>query len=182
MGPLLDKPPGASTVARPLGRGGATVQTILLAVTAALLAWLLTGAYMRAMVSSRWLEPPSDRGMHKVPVPTGAGIALVATALVLWSVAHGPALTGKHALLLGACATLTAHLLGRRPTGPLAGRAPVGACRAVALLLASLGPEQRVVPASPWRWSASCSGLGWLWFINLFNFMDGLDGLAGARR
>ncbi len=24
-------------------------------------------------------------------------------------------------------------------------------------------------------------GLGWLWFINLFNFMDGIDGLAGGE-
>ena len=24
-------------------------------------------------------------------------------------------------------------------------------------------------------------GLAWLWFINLFNFMDGIDGLAGSE-
>jgi UDP-N-acetylmuramyl pentapeptide phosphotransferase/UDP-N-acetylglucosamine-1-phosphate transferase len=181
MGPLLDKPLRASTVAGPLGRGGATVQTILLAATAALLAWLLTGAYMRAMVSSRRLEPPSDRGMHKVPVPTGAGIALVATALALWSVAHGPALTGEHALLLGACATLTAisWVDDRRGLSP-AVRLPAHAV-AVALLLAWLGPEQRVVPAVPLALERVVLGVGWLWFINLFNFMDGLDGLAGSE-
>ena len=33
----------------------------------------------RVMLAYGQLEPPSDRGMHKVPVPSGAGAAIVAT-------------------------------------------------------------------------------------------------------
>jgi Fuc2NAc and GlcNAc transferase len=31
----------------------------------------------------------------------------------------------------------------------------------------------------PWLIGASVIALAWLWFVNLFNFMDGIDGIAG---
>jgi UDP-N-acetylmuramyl pentapeptide phosphotransferase/UDP-N-acetylglucosamine-1-phosphate transferase len=49
------------------------------------------------------------------------------------------------------------------------------------LCLASLPAEARVVPAIPLTAERILSGLAWLWFINLFNFMDGIDGLAGSE-
>jgi UDP-N-acetylmuramyl pentapeptide phosphotransferase/UDP-N-acetylglucosamine-1-phosphate transferase len=52
---------------------------------------------------------------------------------------------------------------------------------AVTLLLVSLGPEHRVLPAIPLAAERVLLGLAWLWFINLFNFMDGIDGLAGGE-
>jgi UDP-N-acetylmuramyl pentapeptide phosphotransferase/UDP-N-acetylglucosamine-1-phosphate transferase len=157
------------------------VQAILLAATAALAAWALTGLYMRAMVAARRLEPPSERGMHAVPVPTGAGIAIVAPALVLWPFAQAQAFAGEHTLLIGTCAVLAAMswVDDRYRLSP-ALRLPVHAL-AVALLLAWLGPEQRIVPGVPLVLERVLLGIGWLWFINLFNFMDGLDGLAGGE-
>ena len=56
----------------------------LLAIAAAGLSWSLIGLYTRAMRLRRRLEAPNERSMHKVPVPVGAGIAMVATVLVLW--------------------------------------------------------------------------------------------------
>jgi UDP-N-acetylmuramyl pentapeptide phosphotransferase/UDP-N-acetylglucosamine-1-phosphate transferase len=51
----------------------------------------------------------------------------------------------------------------------------------VVLLLTSLGPYQRVLPMLPLGLERALMGLAWLWFINLYNFMDGIDGLAGAE-
>jgi UDP-N-acetylmuramyl pentapeptide phosphotransferase/UDP-N-acetylglucosamine-1-phosphate transferase len=52
---------------------------------------------------------------------------------------------------------------------------------AVALCLASLPPDARVLPILPPMFERLLLGLAWLWFINLFNFMDGIDGLAGSE-
>ena len=59
--------------------------TILTALALAL-AWSLTGLYWRLMLAYGQLEQPTDRGMHQMPVPSGAGAAIVAAALVLWPI------------------------------------------------------------------------------------------------
>src|SRR5262245_20567280 len=94
------------------------------------------------------LEPPSDRGMHKVPVPSGAGAAIVAAALLLWPLWKGPA-AGDSMLLLATVAALAlvSWLDDRRGLSPALRLAAHAA--AVTLLLASLGPEQRILPALP---------------------------------
>ena len=153
--------------------------TILTALALAL-AWWLTGLYLRVMLAYGRLEPPSDRGMHKVPVPSGAGAAIIAAALVLWPLWQGPA-AGDSVLLLATVAALAliSWLDDRRGLSPAVRL--VAHAAAVTLLLASLGPEQRVLPALPLGVERVALGLAWLWFINLFNFMDGIDGIAGAE-
>jgi UDP-N-acetylmuramyl pentapeptide phosphotransferase/UDP-N-acetylglucosamine-1-phosphate transferase len=152
----------------------------ILFLLALALAWSLTGLYRRAMVANGRLEPPSERGMHRVPVPTGAGAAIVAAALILWPAWQGLA-AGESWLLLVALAGLAAvsWIDDRRGLSPALRLAAHTA--AVTLLLASLGPEQRVLPAVPLAVERVGLGLAWLWFINLFNFMDGIDGIAGAE-
>jgi UDP-N-acetylmuramyl pentapeptide phosphotransferase/UDP-N-acetylglucosamine-1-phosphate transferase len=38
-----------------------------------------------------------------------------------------------------------------------------------------------VFPGLPVGFERVLAGVAWLWFINLFNFMDGIDGLAGSE-
>lgn len=152
----------------------------IISLLALALAWSLTGLYRRAMISYGRLEPPSDRGMHSVPVPSGAGAAIVAAALVLWPLWQGGAARADLLLLATLAAlALVSWLDDRRGLSP----APRLAAHAisVALLLVSLGPDQRVLPELPLLAERLALGLAWLWFINLFNFMDGIDGLAGAE-
>ena len=152
----------------------------LTAVCAGLLSWLLTGLYRRAMVASGRLEAPNARSMHGAPLPVGAGVAIVAVALLLWPLTRGP-LDGWHLLLAAALAGLAAmswadDRLGLSPLVRLAAQV-----LAISVLLATLGPELRVLPSVPWAVERIGLGLGWLWFVNLFNFMDGIDGLAGSE-
>ncbi|MCH9013611.1 MAG: hypothetical protein IIA68_11235 [Proteobacteria bacterium] len=71
--------------------------------------------------------------------------------------------------------------LDRRPEEP-AGRLAVQAL-GVGIGIAALadaGPVfQGLLPSLLDRLAA---GLLWLWFVNLFTFMDGIDGIAGSRR
>jgi UDP-N-acetylmuramyl pentapeptide phosphotransferase/UDP-N-acetylglucosamine-1-phosphate transferase len=156
------------------------VDATILSLLALAFAWSLTWLYLRAVTAYGRLEPPTDRGMHTVPVPSGAGAAIVAAAILLWPLWQMPQ-AAQHVLLLGALAALAtvSWLDDRRGLSPALRLATHAA--AVALLLTSLGPEARIVPALPLALERLGLGLAWLWFINLYNFMDGIDGLAGAE-
>jgi UDP-N-acetylmuramyl pentapeptide phosphotransferase/UDP-N-acetylglucosamine-1-phosphate transferase len=159
---------------QPIGKATA------LAALAALLSWLLIGLYARAMAGTRQLDRPNARSMHRVPVPVGAGLAIVATALLLWPLSAWEA-AGAHVPLLGCFAGLAvlSWIDDRHPLSPFIRLGAQGL--AVALCLALLPDSARVVARAPLAIERLVLGLGWLWFINLFNFMDGIDGLAGSE-
>jgi len=157
------------------------VKGAILASIAAALTWTLTCLYRRAMISYGRLEAPSERGMHTVPVPSGAGAAIVAAVLVLWTISRQPMLGSPDILLLGSLAALAAISWFDDRSGLSPALRLLAHAVAVILMLASLGPEQRVLPAISLVAERVLLGLAWLWFINLFNFMDGIDGLAGSE-
>jgi len=154
---------------------------LTLAGVAALLGWSLTGLYMRAMTARRRLVPPNERSMHTVPVPAGAGLAIVAATLLLWPLWAAAALEPMHQLLLACLAglALLSWIDDRRALSPLV-RLSAQAL-AVGLCLAMLPAEARLLPLLPPLLERALIALAWLWFINLFNFMDGIDGLAGSE-
>ena len=161
--------------------GARTVNGIIVSILAAALAWALIGFYRRAMLSHGRLEAPTGRGMHSMPVPSGAGAAIVAAVLLLWPISRQAVPEPQAILLLGTFAALAAlSWLDDRGGLPPAVRLLAHAA-AVILMLVSLGPDQRVLPAFPLIAERILMGLAWLWFINLFNFMDGIDGIAGGE-
>ena len=48
-------------------------------------------------------------------------------------------------------------------------------------MIASLPPELRVVPMLPWWVERALLLLACLWFVNLTNFMDGIDWMTVAE-
>jgi len=153
---------------------------LLLAIAAAALSWSLIGIFTLVMTASRRLEPPNARSMHSVPVPAGAGIAMVGTTLALWTWWHGR-VDGAHLVLLTSFAGLGAlSWIDDRRQLPAVIRLSAQAL-VVALCLAALPSDARVMEVGPLILERILLGLAWLWFINLFNFMDGIDGLAGSE-
>jgi UDP-N-acetylmuramyl pentapeptide phosphotransferase/UDP-N-acetylglucosamine-1-phosphate transferase len=155
--------------------------TGMLAVAAGLLCWLLTGLYRRTMIAAGRVEAPNARSMHAVPVPVGAGIAIIVVALCLWPLSQGLVLQSRHLMLGAALAGLAAlswvdDRQGLSPAVRLAAQV-----LAIAVLLTWLEPELRVAPVLPLVVERLLLALAWLWFVNLFNFMDGIDGLAGSE-
>src|SRR5439155_15198558 len=111
----------------------------------------------------------------------GGGIAVIAATLVAaWlgvSLAD-PTAAGAPADFVA----LTIAALALAATGavddirPL----PVGLrlalqCAAVGLVLAFIPAEARVIPELPWWVERAGLLLGGVWFVNLTNFMDGID-------
>jgi UDP-N-acetylmuramyl pentapeptide phosphotransferase/UDP-N-acetylglucosamine-1-phosphate transferase len=150
----------------------------LMAVTT--LTWAGIFLYARGMSALGQLEPANARSMHRRPIPTGAGIVPISLVLLL-EVLDLPSSSQLQRSLLVACAGLAAiswldDLVGLPPIPRLlAHMVAVGWC------LFQLSPDQRVMAWLPLVLERVLLGMAWIWFINLFNFMDGIDGLAGSE-
>jgi UDP-N-acetylmuramyl pentapeptide phosphotransferase/UDP-N-acetylglucosamine-1-phosphate transferase len=129
---------------------------------------------------------PNARSSHRAPTPQGGGIAVIGATLVVscgalfvFAKVNGnlwPLLVILAAVLLIAGVGVMAD---KRPIAP----APrlVLQTFAVAAVLATLPPELRLLPILPWWGERIVLLFGALWFVNLVNFMDGIDWLTVAE-
>lgn len=146
---------------------------------------LLTGLVRRWLVRRQILDRPNDRSSHTLPTPRGGGLAVVPVVLAAWAVHGAPAPFGTPALtwavLLGAALLAGLSWLDDRHTLPPLPRflAQIAGVAAVLLLLpAEALVFQGLLPA--WL-DRLVAGFAWLWFVNLTNFMDGIDGITGVE-
>ena len=146
-------------------------------------AWAGTGAVLRVLEQRAILDHPNERSSHSVPTPRGGGLAVVAVILAAWmAIAAFAGTLGAISPALLAAAALAAvswvdDLRGLGPAPRLIAQAAAVAVGLVAL--PESGPVfQGIFPPAL---DALFAGLVWLWFVNLFNFMDGIDGISGAE-
>jgi UDP-N-acetylmuramyl pentapeptide phosphotransferase/UDP-N-acetylglucosamine-1-phosphate transferase len=149
------------------------------AITAAF-SWATVGLYLHIMRAQGRVEAANPRSMHSQAVPVGAGIVVIPIALSAWAVAQ-PALSAIDVALLIACAGLALvswldDLVRIAPIPRL-----VVHTLAVAWCVLQLASDLRAMPWLPLLAERAIEALAWIWFINLFNFMDGIDGLAGSE-
>jgi UDP-N-acetylmuramyl pentapeptide phosphotransferase/UDP-N-acetylglucosamine-1-phosphate transferase len=127
---------------------------------------------------------PNARSSHKVPTPQGAGIAVISVALLVagcsiasLSVSATPALW----VLFGA--TILIATIGAiddlRPIS-VTPRLLLQAVSIAAILFA-LPPTLQITPDLPLWIERGLLLLAALWFVNLVNFMDGLDWITVAE-
>jgi UDP-N-acetylmuramyl pentapeptide phosphotransferase/UDP-N-acetylglucosamine-1-phosphate transferase len=163
---------GAVPVAVAIVAGATSVALIL-----ALSPWLKAYALAR----------PNARSSHREPTPQGGGAAvIVATLVAAWL---GIALLGMTAPgPLGEFVALTIATLVLAATGAIDDIRPLSVglrlalqCLAVGLVLAFLPAEWRIAPALPWWIERAGLLLGGVWFVNLTNFMDGIDWMTVAE-
>lgn len=141
---------------------------------------LLVGVLGRRAV----LDRPNERSSHVVPVPRGGGIAVVAAAAAAWlwlALAGDTADLLPWLLPLAAALALAAVSFADDLRGLGAGlRLGVQAVAVAAGLWALDGRGALAALAPPWI-DLPLTALGWLWFLNLYNFMDGIDGITGTE-
>ncbi len=113
------------------------------------------------------LDHPNERSLHARPVPRVGGIGIVAGVLLAF------ALVRAEPLLAGLVAALAVvSYLDDRAHLPIVLRFGAHAAAAVVFVLAAT-PDLHPV------WQAVLA-LATMWITNLYNFMDGSDGLAGG--
>ncbi|MFL7901193.1 MraY family glycosyltransferase [Azospirillum argentinense] len=152
------------------------------------LSWLLTGRVLAYLRRKAILDHPNDRSSHSIPTPRGGGWGVMLTLLPAWAVIAATADDPLRALpiLVGAVALMAVSWMDdRRGLGPaprfLAQIAAVVA--GLSALPGSALPGDGLVFQGllPFWADRLVAAVGWLWFVNLFNFMDGIDGLAGGE-
>ncbi|HJO68214.1 MAG TPA: glycosyl transferase [Rhodospirillales bacterium] len=131
------------------------------------------------------LDHPNERSSHVTPKPRGAGLAVTAVVVVAWGALGTGAPSFERAAILSVCAGalgLAALSFVDDLKGLSVGWRLLGQFAAVAAVLAATAERGAyfagiLSPAA----DLFAAALLWVWFINLFNFMDGIDGIAGVE-
>ncbi len=145
-----------------------------------LLAVAMTAVYLPLARGQRWLDEPNHRSAHSDRVPSSGGIAVVVALLVavgLYLLRDVDASAGVPYLMFLLLAVLCA-------VGAWDDRAamPVGP-RLTLFLLIALACVTYYLPGSGpgWLVTLAVATLALAWLLNLYNFMDGIDGIAAVQ-
>jgi UDP-N-acetylmuramyl pentapeptide phosphotransferase/UDP-N-acetylglucosamine-1-phosphate transferase len=132
------------------------------------------------------LAKPNARSSHRTPTPQGGGIAVIAATLGAVGVAlaifsFGASYDLNLPKVVAAALVMTClgafDDLRELPAGPrLILQAVV-----IAAVIYTLPDQLRVVPLLPWWLERLLLLIGGLWFVNLVNFMDGIDWMTVAE-
>lgn len=158
-----------------------------LSFAAAILAVLLSSAVtwaIRPLMLRHALAKPNVRSSHRIPTPQGAGIAVIAATLIaaIAVMAFGGTSAMKiPAVVFGATLFIAAvGLADDVHSIPVLPRLLLQAASVAAIVFAA--PESlRIVDALPLWIERGLVLLAGLWFVNLVNFMDGLDLMTAAE-
>ena len=169
---------GSGNVAAWLGNFGFAIFLVAAALSLALLLLL------RPLLQRYALVHPNARSSHKTPTPQGAGIGVIAATI--GTVAGTSVLLGDvsdHSLWLVLAATVLIAIVGAiddiSPIPVLPRLVLQAVC--VAIVLAAVPNDLRVVPSFPYWLERPLLGVAILWFVNLVNFMDGIDWMTTAE-
>ncbi len=156
----------------------------LACATVALLAWAATWAVLRGLVRLQIYDRPNPRSSHAQATPRGGGLALIPVLLFAWIVATlwlDAAPPGFWLTLPAVAGLAVVSWIDDLKGLPAVLRLAVQAA-AIALGLAAMEEAGEVFQGLlPPLLDRIAAGLLWLWFINLFNFMDGIDGITGVE-
>jgi len=165
-------------------------------VLGAIASFVATRIVLGQLRKRNLLDIPNERSSHTSPTPRGGGWGVVAGAAASW-VLVGPFLeSGPWMLGLGLAVAIAIVLSWRDDLGGLSVRVRLATqFAAAAAALAALA--QTHVPYSMAEAAAILApglpvvlvlfvGLpivltGYVWFVNLYNFMDGIDGLTAIE-
>ena len=134
------------------------------------------------------MDIPNERSSHITPTPRGGGLAFVATSLIgFLLLLLNNALNGTELLALccaGSIVAIAGHLDDRQKISGATVRLVLHAISAIILIVGVGIPSElalfdRIVNTGI---VGSIIGVVYLvWLLNLFNFMDGTDGIAASE-
>lgn len=160
--------------------------TLLAMVAVFLTSALLSGMLSRYRGRFALLDKPNERSLHSRLTPRAGGLAILAGlvigACLTWRVWWFP---GMGMAILGLSLVVAVSFADDIRPLPVWLRFPVHfAAAALLVRVAGFHPALRLLPGVEW------GGPSWLlqlfcvlltaWLVNLYNFMDGMDGFAGG--
>ena len=152
-------------------------------VAAACAGWIVSRG------GSRWLaDHPNERSLHERPVSRAGGIAILAglvAGLALVAIVEAPITKpGIGWVLAGALAVVSISFADDLRRVSPAIRIVFHLAAAVCVVLAGLSEERIVLPGAVLDMGSAAGAIFTVlfvaWMVNLYNFMDGMDGFAGG--
>lgn len=164
--------PGAEAVA--------VMPSLLALAIAALISALITWT-SRPLLQRYSLARPNARSSHRIPTPQGAGIAVIAATLIValaWAAWANVVMPPELVV-----ATIAIALVGFADdivSLPVLVRLVLQAA-CVGAIVFTLPEHARIMPTLPLVLERVLISLAGVWFVNLVNFMDGLDLMTVAE-
>ena len=160
------------------GAGALVVAAVLCAVLIVLL---------RPLLRRHALAQPNARSSHREPTPQGGGIAVIAATIVvtvgsvtvLGEMRSAAAIEVFTVLAATAFLAVVGGIDDLRPM-PVAPRLMLQML-AIAVVIGAMPTDLRMVPQMPWWAERLCLVIALVWFVNLVNFMDGIDWMTVAE-
>jgi UDP-N-acetylmuramyl pentapeptide phosphotransferase/UDP-N-acetylglucosamine-1-phosphate transferase len=146
-----------------------------------LVSFTTTGAVLAFLKSRGIVDEPNERSSHKLPTPRGGGLAVTLVILGAWGLSLGNALAAHYELFF---ATLFLGAISW-----IDDLRSISAWVRLLCQFVAVGLVFWLMPSSnmyfhgivPLWLDNLLAVLLWIWFINLFNFMDGIDGISGVE-
>jgi len=160
-----------------------TIHTAAIALTACVVSALVI-VIAHPLLKRYALARPNARSSHRIPTPQGGGLAvIIATVVAVACSASFFGLATSSGLLAVFAATILLAIVGAYDdlrTIPVLPRLLMQAT-AIGIVLAALPAEFHLFPALPIWAERVLLLIAGLWFVNLVNFMDGLDWMTVAE-
>lgn len=135
---------------------------------------------LRPLLVRYALARPNARSSHTEPTPQGGGIAVIAATLAVTGLLLASPEVTRDVLVLGFAAVVLALVGAVDDIRPLpAALRLVLQFLAVGALVASI--DGRLMPGLPLAAERVLAVIAGVWFVNLVNFMDGLDWMTVAE-
>lgn len=161
--------------------------TLFLPLLAAFVVSCLLTRYLASARSLlRIVDHPNERSLHERPTPRTGGLAVLAGVLIAGAWLMAVLGAERHVLWvgLGMVVLATVSFLDDRVDLPATLRFLVHLGVASGLITVGMMIEKLELPGMAWRLPVILAALitvGYVvWMINLYNFMDGMDGFAGG--
>jgi len=154
----------------------------VLFVGVSVLAWMLVRQLIGFLHARQQVDIPNERSSHVGSVPRGGGLAI---SLLLWLSLLVSALLSSQTILYATLAALVASWAvicwwdDRSSLAP--GRRFLAQCFLACFTVASFGWVSQLLSFNLGILGSVITVIGVLWMANLYNFMDGIDGIAASQ-
>lgn len=163
-----------------------TIQILIAAAVAFLVSVIVTRRILDPASRLYVLDHPNERSLHTLPTPRTGGVAIftgIVTALTIW-VLSGGELQPLHGLGVSALLLVVLSFVEDYRGLPVRLRLLGHLVVAGLPVLTGLYLTTVTLPGFVWNWpmwlGMLVSLLFIIWMINLYNFMDGMDGFASG--
>jgi UDP-N-acetylmuramyl pentapeptide phosphotransferase/UDP-N-acetylglucosamine-1-phosphate transferase len=158
---------------------------IFLSLATVILSAWLTRFLCHPAAPFQVLDHPNERSLHEYPTPRGGGLAILIAILVCGAMASlFHPVGGLAEITLSIFVVAIMSFLDDRYSVPPIYRFLAHGIAAAGIIYGGFYLQRLEILGATWHWSnvagSLFSALFIVWMINLYNFMDGMDGFAGG--